>query len=142
MQLNGKSGRFAYRVFAEYAFTRTTNESDNAKEIGSDGQQLIYIPEHTANGFLYGSAYGFYLSWSLNYVGERSTTLNPQDIYSGTLPDYFLNDVSIGKHWALRNTGLELRFRVNNIFNVDYQAILWRAMPGRNYEINLKFNIK
>jgi hypothetical protein len=41
---NGSSGKFNYKVFAEYVFTQTTNESNLARDEGNSGQQFIYIP--------------------------------------------------------------------------------------------------
>jgi hypothetical protein len=37
---------------------------------------------------------------------------------------------------------VEARFKVNNLMNVEYQAIQWRAMPGRNFEINIQLKLK
>jgi outer membrane cobalamin receptor len=33
-------------------------------------------------------------------------------------------------------------FQLNNIFDKNYQAIRWRAMPGRNFTIALSYQFK
>jgi iron complex outermembrane receptor protein len=132
---NGTIQSFTYKVFVECAFTKTTNVSEEAQENGSSGEQLIYIPAHTANGFIYVTCRSYDISWSINYTGERETLKKP-------LPAYWLNNVSVGKRWFNDWLDAELRFKINNLFNASYQAVQWRAMPGRNFEINLKIKLK
>ena len=52
-----------------------------------------------------------------------------------------LNNISAGKKFKLKKLDFDIRIKIYNVFDVDYQAVLWRAMPGRNYEISLSFNI-
>jgi outer membrane receptor protein involved in Fe transport len=52
-----------------------------------------------------------------------------------------LNNISVGKKFMLKKAGFDIRFKIYNVFNVDYQAVLWRAMPGRNFEISLNCKI-
>ncbi len=139
LRLLGSIKKVDYQLRANYAYTHTTDESDLAKEKGFSGQQLIYVPVHNANGFAHLVYDGIYLRWSVNYTGERKTTMNSTDTFPDVLPDYWLNDISLGKLWKMKKIGVELKGKANNVFNVSYQAILWRAMPGRNYEISLRF---
>lgn len=81
------------------------------------------------------------MNWTLSYVGERNTSLNQDTDQYSILPSYLLNNLTVGKKFYWKRTLLDLRFSVNNIFNENYQAILWRAMPGRNYEVVLKFEL-
>ena len=141
LRIEGKFGKVQYNVFSEYAYTRTTNISDSAKTSGLSDVQLMYVPIHTANGYVNISSSGYYLNWSLTYVGSRNTSLNNDDVYSFTLPQYMLNNMSVGKKIQLRHADFDIRFKIYNIFDVDYQAVLWRAMPGRNFELSLSFGI-
>ena len=142
MQLNGKVRNLNYRVSGEYAWTVTTNESPIAVTGGYSGRQLIYIPVHHGNTFFY----FFYKSWSMGWnsivTGKRTTTMNPPEAYSNSLPAYWLNDVQIGKKWIFKKTDWEVQFKLNNLFDVQYQAVLWRAMPGRNVELIIKMNLQ
>jgi len=139
LRISGKFGKIQYNIFSEYAYTRTTNNSDSAKVVGLADVQLMYVPIHTANGYLNISSSGYYVNWSLSYTGSRNTSLNNDKNYSDSLPPYMLNNISIGKKISLEKSKFDIRFKVYNIFDVDYQAILWRAMPGRNYELSLSF---
>jgi iron complex outermembrane receptor protein len=127
-QLDARKGKSWYRVFLQYAFTRTTDETDGGDE------QLIYIPVHNANGYFQWSYRGYSLEWKTHFVGEQNTI-------GKNLPAYLINHVSAGKMFWLNNNKLELRFRVNNLFDVHYQAVLWRPMPGRNYELFVSFQL-
>lgn len=139
---NGNFGKIKYSLFGEYAYIRTTNTSDSAKANGTSDIQLLYVPVHTANGYLSIGTMGYYANWSMSFTGSRNTSLNKKKKnYSLPLPGYMLNNISVGKKITLKKSQLDLKMKIYNIFNIDYQAVLWRAMPGRNYEISLSFKI-
>ncbi len=133
---------FEFTLNGNYVFTRTTNESDNLMANDSKGKQLIYIPLHKAST-LFGTRYrNFYLDFMWNFTGERFTT-SSNEYTRHKLPYYSLCDLTIGKKIYLgkiKKTAFDIQFKINNLFNVDYQAILWRAMPGRNYQFQIKFD--
>ena len=126
-----------FNISGNYVYSHTTDESEYAQQYGSDGKQLIYIPLHHANAF----AEVKWKTWNLNYTfeftGERNTSMNDNEFFAYRLPYYMLHHISFGKQ--LNKFRLELR--VNNLTDADYQTVLWRAMPGRSYEIYLEFKL-
>ena len=140
-RLNVNEGGWHYRLSGFYAFTLTTDESTLAVEKGYSGRQLIYIPVHHGNAFLYISCKSWDFGWNSMVTGSRTTTMNPADSYSNTLPAYWLNDVQLGKRWLFNKFDVAIQIKLNNLFNVQYQAVIWRAMPGRNFEIAAKIDI-
>jgi len=109
---------------ANYNLSRTTNES----------KQLIYIPVHTFNIYAGIQHKGYQLYYSLNYTGKRYTqTDNQEENAESVLDPYFLSDLFLSKDFNLEKAGINLRFAVYNMFDKDYQVILARPMPGRNY---------
>ena len=54
---------------------------------------------------------------------------------SGSVPPYFMNDISIGKKLDFRRVGLSVLLNIDNLFNERYVTVLSRPMPGINYEI-------
>ena len=126
-----------FNISGNYVYSHTTDESEYAQQYGSDGKQLIYIPLHHANAF----AEVKWKTWNLNYTfeftGERNTSMNDNEFFAYRLPYYMLHYISFGKQ--LNKFRLELR--VNNLTDDDYQTVLWRAMPGRSYEIYLEFKL-
>jgi len=118
-----------------YVFTVTTDESEAAMAQGVKGKQLIYIPRHHGNAFLHAQ----WKTWSFNYTlettGRRSTSY--ADVESFPLRAYTLHHLGLGKQFEQ----FRIEFRCNNLFNKDYQNVIWRAMPGRSFEVmvNYKF---
>ena len=134
---NYKYALWSFSLSGNYVYSHTTDESAYAQQYGSDGKQLIYIPLHHANAF----AEVKWKTWNLNYTfeftGERNTSMNDNEFFAYQLPYYMLHHISFGKQ--LNKFRLELR--VNNLTDADYQTVLWRAMPGRSYEIYLEFKL-
>jgi len=142
LQMNGYSAKVRYKFIARYSFTKSTNESDEAEEGGYEGRQLIYVPLHAGNVFVYASYRKFELTWDTEFTGKRNTSLNEESLYANVLPFYSLSSVSLERNFDIKNIRLSLKFKVNNLFNVSYQAVLWRAMPGINYEVFVLFQWK
>lgn len=115
-----------------YAFTRST----------SQGEQLIYIPVHTAYAYLNLDRKGYFLNWTLNRTGRRYVQPGYEEQeYRESLNPYALHDLYLGKSWKIRKGRGGLRFTVYNLFNVSYQAIRSRPMPMRNYALTLHFEL-
>lgn len=129
-------GKFRHSLQMNYAFTRTTDESPLAQIDNTQGRQLIYIPMHHANALYQLNFNDWQISYTVVYTGERNTSLNENEFYGFALPAYTLHHGSLMKSWKHFSASLQL----NNIFNKDYQAIRWRAMPGRNFAIALSYH--
>lgn len=126
-------------VSASYAYTKSTNTDAMQEGDNSVGKQLIYVPLNKGGVLGTVSFKGFYLNYDWSYVSERYTTSSNED-NRHYLPAYSLHNADIGKVINFcKDYSLEVSLRVNNLFNLDYQAILYRAMPGRNYLGTLKF---
>lgn len=118
-----------------YVFTVTTDESDKAYAQGTNGKQLIYIPRHHANVFLNTQWNTWNLSYTIEMTGRRSTSYNAQEFFAYDLPSYVLHHIAIGKQ--IKKFRLELR--CNNLTDKDYQNVIWRAMPGRSFEVMVNY---
>ena len=53
---------------------------------------------------------------------------------SGSLPTYFMNNVTIEKGFSFKWADLSLKCAINNLFDEEYLSVLSRPMPGINYE--------
>ncbi len=123
-------GNWKVSLSGNYVFTVTTDESEKAEAQGFKGKQLIYIPRHHANFFLNTQWKTWSLSYTVEITGSRSTSYSAQH-YSAVLPSYVLQHVAIGKQQG----PFRVELRCNNIFDTDYQNVIWRAMPGRSFEV-------
>ena len=126
-----------FSLSGNYVYSHTTDESEYAQQYDANGKQLIYIPKHHANAF----AEVRWKSWNMNYTfeftGERTTSMNDDEFFAYQLPYYILHHISFGKQL----NRFRLEFKINNLLNESYQTVLWRAMPGRSYEIYLEFKL-
>ena len=100
----------------------------------SVGKQLPYVPEisSTVTGVL------SWRTWSLLYKWchySKRYTMSSNDLsLSGTLPPYFMNNVTLEKRFSLTWADLSLKGAVNNLFDEEYLSVLSRPMPGINFE--------
>ena len=77
------------------------------------------------------------MTYSMEFTGERNTSMNDDEFFAYQLPYYMLHHISLGKQ--LNKFRIELR--INNITDEEYQTVLWRAMPGRSYEIYFEYKL-
>ena len=137
LKANYRYALWNFTFSGNYVYSHTTDESEYAQQYDSDGKQLIYIPKHHANAF----AEVRWKTWNLNYTfeftGKRTTSMNDDDFFAYDLPYYTLHHLSLGKQ--LKKFRLE--FRINNLTDNGFQTVLWRALPGRSYEVYLEFKL-
>ena len=137
LKANYRYALWNFTISGNYVYSHTTDESEYAQQYNSDGKQLIYIPKHHANAF----AEVRWKTWNLNYTfeftGKRTTSMNDDDFFAYDLHYYTLHHLSLGKQL----NKIRLEFKINNLLNNDYQTVLWRAMPGRSYEVYLEFKL-
>lgn len=128
LKMNYNIKNWNFSLSGNYVYSHTTDES---------GKQLIYIPLHHANAFASIEWKGWNLSYTMEYTGERKTSMNDNEFYGFRLMPYTLHHISLGKHiWRF-----DIELKINNLTDEDYQAVLWRAMPGRSFEVGLNFKI-
>ena len=129
-----------------FSWTPSINNGDPADWADEAiGKQLVYVPlfSSSVNGSL------AYKSWKLTYkwcyYSERFTT-SDNDIKTkiGRVLPYFMNDIVLEKRFVTAPAELSLKLAVNNLFNEEYESVLNRPMPGRNFEffIEIRPNFK
>lgn len=134
--------RLSYKVSASYTYTSALNYGDSAIwSNASYGKQLVYIPLHSGNVLVHIGMAGFFLSYQYNAYSERFTTSTNDVTKRDRLYPYFMNDVSAGKTFRIKQLSFSAEFKVYNLFNEAYHSILYRPMPGRNYYLTLVFKI-
>lgn len=112
---------------ANYAYVVSENRDTK--------KQLIYVPFHKASGTI---AYQFkkvntYLQ--NNFVGNVfiQSDNNPNEIVDA----FFIQNLGFDYHFKTNRT---LGFTIRNLFNIDYQSVADRFMPGINYNFYINFN--
>ncbi len=141
-KVNGRLGRLGYHFQTFYAYSSSVNNGDT--QVWGDeshGKQLVYVPLHSFN-FLARLSYNrLSFSWQHNSYSERYTTSSNDVTRRDRLYSYYMNDLILRKDFNLFNMGFSARFKVNNLFDETYHSVLYRPMPGRNYQFLLTFKI-
>jgi vitamin B12 transporter len=101
------------------------------------GKQLIYIPEHQLSTGIRAGYRNLYLFWMTCYTGRRYTSTDNTQ----SLPGYFLNNLTTGWKVGSGKGDFDFNFKIENLFNVNYQAIAWYPMPGRTFIISLIYKL-
>lgn len=139
--LSAKLGdRTFLSLIGNYSLTNAINRGD-PQSWGDEavGKQLVYIPKHSASvtGRLAFRSWQFVYKW--NYYSERFTTSSNEITKTGRVAPYFMSDISLEKSFTLEWAQINLKATVNNLFNEEYESVLSRPMPGRNFGFFIEF---
>ncbi len=119
-----------------YAFTLVSNEHAVSSVDRSRRKQLVYFPRNTGN--LHGAAIcrGWSVMADIGYTGRRYTQSNNQwTQFESVLNPFWLTNIAVQKHIHIENLEASIKVKADNLFNVNYQQILWRPMPGRFFSV-------
>ena len=110
----------------QYNYTKSEDQSTN--------KQLIYVPFHKANAIINYQYKKWVFAYNLQYTGDvYITTSNTQ-----SLEGYLLSNIDIQRYFFKNK--IQVAFKINNLFDKNYQSVAYRPMPNRNY--SLQINIK
>ena len=127
-----------YELKGNYAFTQTVNQSDNSISMG---KQLPYIPKNSANLNLHLSYSNLFFDWMWNYYSKRyTTTANSEETISDYLYPYFMNNLQLGIKFMVGTQKLTVESKILNLFDEEYRTVLQRPMPGRNFQLVLRYD--
>ena len=122
-----------------YAYTPSINQGENLNSNdASYGKQLCYVPLNSANfrGQLQWRTWTLTYQW-VHYGKRFTTTSNEVGYITGELIPYYLNDVSLEKKINLKQLDISIKLLCNNLLDNEYQTVLSRPLPGRNFELFL-----
>ncbi|XOV93169.1 MAG: TonB-dependent receptor [Bacteroidota bacterium] len=126
-------GKASQKFTGSYTYSLSINQTGN-----NSGNQLPYVPIHQASLISESTWQNWFVDLSANYTSQRFTTLD--NIQSQSVEGFFLIDLELKKSFALDQFRFILGFEVNNLTDVDYENLINRAMPGRNYQLHILLN--
>ncbi len=129
-----RKGLISFKSILNYSFTLSTNMASYYTDDRSVGKQLIYIPKHLSNIFILLNYKKIDFSANLNFTSKRYTSTSNYGVYA--LNSYSLLNFSLSKYFYLKQYKSKISFKINNVLNTQYQAILFRPMPGINFRLN------
>jgi iron complex outermembrane receptor protein len=128
-----------YHARAMLALHRTTQRACDQQGQEFCGKQMLYVP------LLQGS-FHHTLRWKdwrvmhqIQYTGSRNTSFSLTE--GSVLPHFSLQNLRISRAFSGGKGRVEGYLEIQNLWNQDYQAILWRAMPGRFWGIGMDIKI-
>ncbi len=136
--LQWQKGRFGFRLNVLTNYTLSTNEKASRANDESVDKQLIYTPVYSGTAGLQLRYSKFSLNYNHSYTGYTYTTSD----HSEWLEPYQFASLYVAYKANFKKIGGTLFFRINNIWNEDYQVVRNRPMPGINYSVGLNLNLK
>ena len=130
--------KITFSAKVNYAYTISKNIELPENQSNALDKQLIYVPQNKFN--LSGeitykkSSVGY--GW--HYTGIRFISTDN----NWYLPANYVSNLYFSQQISVKETDLNLRFQVLNLFNQTYQSIAWRPMPLRNYLLTLSIKLK
>ncbi len=139
VMLRTKIGVLKAEYNMSYTYTRSTQKGlDPVVDAALVNKQLEYTPLQQMSNNLWLSYRKVEFVITRTYLGKRfADKLNKVE-----LAPTLLTDISIGMKHHFNQFSANLRFKANNLFNVDYQNIQYYAMPGRNFGLSLIIDFK
>jgi vitamin B12 transporter len=131
------STRIAVNI--HYQFVESIVTEAPAAERYAVGKQLVYTPVHTGILALRISRQHLFFNPSLQYNGKRFSDPANTDLYA--LDPVLLMNLGAGYYWIIHKHTIALDFTLKNISDQRYQMYAGRAMPGRNYSIQLTYKL-
>src|SRR5690606_28219869 len=117
-----------FKVNGNYSFTNTINKSfENNPSLVE--KQLVFVPAHSFNLILSATYKNQSFFINNSFTGKRYITADN----TTTLKPYSLVNTGAIFNIIYDRFVYTLQPEIKNLFDISYQPIPWRAMPGRSY---------
>ncbi|HNF32009.1 MAG TPA: TonB-dependent receptor plug domain-containing protein [Bacteroidia bacterium] len=118
-------------------YIEATNEKARFENDASVGKQLIYVPMYSGNGSI---AIGFdklIVKYTIQYSGYRYTTTDNLEY----LEPFWLHGFYAACSLTAQKIKFQLYFKINNLFDENYETIRNRPMPLHSYKAGIIIQI-
>ena len=127
-------GNAAIRLGVMTNYVVSTNQTEKTANDASVGKQLIYVPIYSGHGKLSVGYKDLLLSAGMNYTGYRYTSTDNRSF----LEPYMLWNAAASYHISSgKRYSASLLVQGFNLLNAQYQVMLGRPMPLRNFQAGL-----
>jgi outer membrane cobalamin receptor len=118
------------------AVSAEVEKSGNEIELHTN-RQLIYVPQFNASASAEWRFGRNRIEVQMVHTGLRYTSSDNLN----SLPAFNLFNVIIGKDVVFGSKQMNIYLRWNNVFNTEYQVMLWRPMPMSSIQLGIQFSI-
>jgi len=133
-----KVNKISIQLSVKTSYVLSTNEKSRSVNDNSVDKQMIYVPLYSGNGRLKISYKNVGVTYRHQYTGYRYTSTDNSEY----LEPYQLGSVILNYQKQLKKVNLNLFAQADNLWNITYQIMPYRAMPYRNYSFGLNINFK
>lgn len=130
---------FTFIPVISYQFVSSITREATENRAHTIGKQLMYSPRHIVASYLQLRYRKYSALVSMQFNGKRYT--EPSNAAEYALDPFALVNFSIGRSWVAARHEFSLLGSVRNLFNEDYRLYSGRAVPGRNYSIQVTYHI-
>ena len=128
----------SYDFSVKTAYNLSTNiEVYNSNNNNALDKQLIYIPHYKLVFKSQISYKEFSFTYLHNYTGYVFTSTDNENF----LPSFNLGRLFLSFRVKLNNSSAKIFYKINNLYNTNYQVVMNRPMPLINHEIGINFKI-
>ncbi len=128
-----KTQNWRFRFQSGYQYVKAINKDVSDESLD---KQLIYTPSHMANWLFRSDYKNYWLQANYSFTGIRYITTSN----SAYLPTYDLVNLSGGAKFSTKNNKwFHVQLDVNNVLGKEYMSVAYRAMPGINMNVSIKY---
>lgn len=137
-----KAAAFTFNIGANYQFVKSVTSKAPPESAYVIDQQLMYTPKHIAAAHINVEIGKYSFMVFSQYNSKRSTDTANSDLFA--LDPFATINFSIGRFFVVGQSRFDVQLSALNATDTDYTLYERRAMPGRNYnlQINYKLNRK
>lgn len=133
IQLN--KTKISFSVLSNYVVS--TNQQTKSTNDASFDKQLIYVPMYSGHAKIAIGYKSLTFSYRHNYTGYRYTSTDNRQY----LPPFYLGAAYLSYRKQFKNSTADFFVQINNLWDEQYQVVLTRAMPERNFNVGVSFEI-
>ena len=122
-------------LLLNYAYTHAEVKKGFQEMRPFEGKQMPLLPEQTCSAVWQTQVRKLSFSLQGSYTGKRATS-NIFDIMDA----YFVTNLTAGYRFPFKQHSLKTSLNLNNLFDVEYQSVPFKAMPGRHFYISLVYS--
>jgi len=137
-ELSVQVSKLKFRLGVITNYVVSTNQKAKTENDASVDKQLIYVPMYSGSGKFSIEYNNLVVTYRQTYTGYRYTSTDNTEY----LKPYSIGSVYASYKFSLKKYTATFFAQVNNLFNENYQVLLNRAMPLRNYQagLSIQFN--
>lgn len=107
----------------------------------SIGKQLIYVPKYSSSLMTKIQYKKYFISHKYYHYSRRFTTSSNDITERDDVLPFIMNNLTIGRSFKIKKINLDISCIINNLFDEQYQSVLKRPMPLRNYNLLISIQL-